>query len=66
VAYAHAIEGMQENDVCLTAIIDEYFLQIPSCYSAVNHHGIGMGCTAEVDVSCIEGKWYMGLLCLND
>jgi hypothetical protein len=22
VAYAHAVEGMEENDVCLTAIID--------------------------------------------
>jgi hypothetical protein len=22
VAYAHAIEGMDENDVCLTAIVD--------------------------------------------
>jgi hypothetical protein len=22
VAYAHAVEGMEENDVCLTAIVD--------------------------------------------
>jgi hypothetical protein len=65
-AYAHAIEGMQQNDVCLPAIVDNYFVQIPSCYSTVDHQGIDMGRAAEVDVSCIEGKWYMGPLCLND
>jgi hypothetical protein len=63
---AHVIEGMQENDVGQTAIIDKYFVQIPSCYSAVDHHGIGVGCAAKVDISCIEGEWYMGALCLND
>jgi hypothetical protein len=66
VAYAHAIEGVQENEVYLTTIIDEYLVQIPSCYSVVYHHSIDMGCTSEIDVSGIEGEWYMGPLCLND
>jgi hypothetical protein len=35
VAYAHAIEGMQENDVGLAAIIDQYFVQVLACYPAV-------------------------------
>jgi hypothetical protein len=65
-AYAHAIECVQENDVYLTTIIHEYLMQIPSCYSAVYHHGIGMGCTMEIDVSYVEGEWYLGPLCLND
>jgi hypothetical protein len=25
-----------------------------------------MGCAAEIDVSCVEGEWYMGPLCLNN
>ena len=65
-AYAHAIEGMQEDDVGLTAILDKYFVHIPSCYPVVDHHGVSVGRAAEVDVSCIQDKWYVGPLCLND
>jgi hypothetical protein len=25
-----------------------------------------MGYTVEIDVPCVEGEWYVGLLCLND
>jgi hypothetical protein len=46
VADAHVIEGMQENDIGLTAIVDKFFVQVPSCHSAVDHHGICMGRTA--------------------
>jgi hypothetical protein len=66
VADGHAIEGMQENDVGLTTIVDKYLVQIPSCYPTVDHHGISMGCAMKVDVSCVEGEWYMGPFCLND
>jgi hypothetical protein len=46
VAYAHAVEGKEENDVCLTAIIDEDFVQVPACHAAVDDHGVDMGGTA--------------------
>jgi hypothetical protein len=57
VADAHAFEGMQENDVRLTAIVNKYFVQVPSCYPKVDHHGIGMGCTAKVKGKCALGQF---------
>ena len=45
-ADAHAIEGVQEDDVGLTAIVDKYFVQVPSYHSAVDHHGVCMWLTA--------------------
>jgi hypothetical protein len=66
VTYAHAVEGVQENDFCLATVIDEYFVKIPPCHSTIYHQHICMGHTAEVDVPCIEGKRHMGPFCLND
>jgi hypothetical protein len=57
VADAHAIEGMQENDVGLTAIVNKYFMQVPSCYPTVDHHGIGVGCIAKVKGKCALGPF---------
>lgn len=45
-ADAHAIKGVQEDDVGLTAIVDEYFVQVPSYDPTVDHHGICMCRTA--------------------
>jgi hypothetical protein len=66
VAYAHTVEGIQENDVCMATIIDEYFVQIPPCDSTIYHQRVYMGCTAEVDISCIKGEWHVGPLRLDD
>ena len=41
-------------------------MQIPPFYLVVYHHCIGMGCTAEIDVTCVKGEWYMRPLYLND
>jgi hypothetical protein len=66
VAYAHAIEGMEENDVCLAAIVDQDFVQVPVCHAAVDDHGIDVGGAAQINVSGVEGQWHMGPLCLHD
>jgi hypothetical protein len=39
---AHAVEGMQEDDVDLTAFVDKYFVQISTSHPTVDHHGICM------------------------
>jgi hypothetical protein len=57
---------MQENDICLAAIIDKYFVQVPPCHSTIYHQRVCMGHTAEVNISCVEGEWHMGPLRLND
>jgi hypothetical protein len=54
VAYAHAVEGMEEYDVCLAAIINEDFVQVPACHAAVDDHGVDVGGAAQVDVSGVE------------
>ena len=64
--YAHTVECVQENDVCLATIIDEYFVQIPPCDSTIYHQRVCMGHTVEVDISCIEGEWHVGPLRLDD
>jgi hypothetical protein len=66
VAYAHAIEGMEENDVHLAAIVDQDFAQVPACHAAVDDHGIDVGGAAQIDVSGVEGQWHVGPLCLHD
>lgn len=58
-------EGMQEHGISLAAIIDEYFVEVPPCNSEIYDQCVCMGCTAEVDVSCVEGEWHMRPLCLN-
>jgi hypothetical protein len=54
--YAHTVEGMQEDDVCLTVIVNKYFVQIPPCHYIIYHQRIYMGRTVEIDITCIEGK----------
>jgi hypothetical protein len=54
--YAHTVEGMQEDDVCLTVIVNKYFVQIPPCHYIIYHQRIYMGRTVEIDINCIEGK----------
>jgi hypothetical protein len=62
VADAHAIEGVQEDDIGLTAIVDQYFAQIPARYPGIDYHGICMWCTAQINVPDIESERYMGPL----
>jgi hypothetical protein len=64
--YAHMVKGEQEDDVCLTTIINKYFVQIPPCHSKIYHKHIWMGRTAEIDIPCIEGKRHVGTLRLKD
>ena len=61
---AHVIEGVQEDDVGLAAIVDQYFVQILACYPAIVYHGIYMWCTAQINVPGFESLWYVGPLCL--
>jgi hypothetical protein len=63
-ADAHAIEGVQEDDVGLAAIINQYFVQILACYPAIDYHGICMWCTAQINVPGIESERDVGPLCL--
>jgi hypothetical protein len=64
-ADSHMIEGVQENDVSLTAIVDQHFVQIPSCYPVVDYHGVCMWSAAQVDIPGVEGERYMGPLRLH-
>jgi hypothetical protein len=66
VAYAHAIEGMEEDDVRLAAIVDQDFVQVPACHATVDDHGVDVGGAAQIDVSGVEGQWHVGPLCLHD
>jgi hypothetical protein len=62
---SHMIEGVQKNDVGLTAVVDQHFVQIPSCYRAVDYHGICVWSAAQVDIPGVEGERYMGTLRLH-
>jgi hypothetical protein len=64
-ADSHTIEGVQKNDVSLTAIVDPHFVQIPSCYPAVDYHGVCMWSAVQVDIPGVEGERYMGPLRLH-
>jgi hypothetical protein len=64
--YAHKVEGMQEDDVCLAVIVNKYFVQIPPCHSTIYHQSICARRTTEVNIPCIEGKWHVGPFRLND
>jgi hypothetical protein len=65
VAYSHAIEGVQEDDVSLTAVVDQDFVQVLACHTAVDHHGVGVRSAAQINVSGVEGEWYMRPSCLH-
>jgi hypothetical protein len=64
-ADSHTIEGVQKNDISLTAVVYQHFVQIPACYPAVDHHGVCVWNAAQVNVPGIEGERYMGPLCLH-
>jgi hypothetical protein len=64
VADAHAIEGVQEDDVGLAAIADQYFVQIPAYCPTIDYHGICVWCTAQINVPGIESERDMGPLYL--
>jgi hypothetical protein len=55
VADAHAVEGMEENNVLLAAVVNEDFVQVPACHTAFDYHGVDVGCAAQIDISGIEG-----------
>jgi hypothetical protein len=61
---AHAIEGMQEDDVVLAAIVNQYFVQILAYYPAIDYHGIYVWCTAQINIPSIRSERYVGPLCL--
>jgi hypothetical protein len=63
--YAHTVEGMQEYNVSMDTIIDDDFVQVPPCDFAVYHQRVYMGRAVKVDVSCVEGEWYVGSLYLD-
>jgi hypothetical protein len=46
VADAHAVEGVEEDDVRLAAIVNLDFVQVPACHTAVHYHGVNVGCAA--------------------
>jgi hypothetical protein len=64
VADAHAIEGVQEDDVSLTTLVDQDFVEVLACYAAVDHHGVDMMGAAQINVSSVEGEWHMRPPCL--
>jgi hypothetical protein len=66
VADAHAVEGMEENDVRLAAIVNQDFVQVPACHAAVDYHGVHVRYAAQVDISGIEGQRHVGPLRLHN
>jgi hypothetical protein len=66
VADAHAVEGVEEDDVRLAAIVNLDFVQVPACHTAVHYHGVNVGCAAQVDISGVEGQRHVGPLRLHD
>jgi hypothetical protein len=55
VADAHAVEGVEEDDVCLAAVVNEDFVQVLACHTAVDYHGVDVGCAAQINISGVEG-----------
>ena len=54
-ADAHAVEGVEEDDVRLATVVNEDFVQVPACHTTVDYHGIDVGCTAQINISSVEG-----------
>jgi hypothetical protein len=48
--YAHPLEGVDENDIDLSSIIDEGFVDFPTCHIAVDDHSVGVWGIVEVYV----------------
>jgi hypothetical protein len=59
VAYAHAIEGMEEDDVRLAAIVDQDFVQVPASHATVDDHGVDVGALRRSTsrASKVNGTW---------
>jgi hypothetical protein len=66
VADAHAVEGVEENDGRLAAIVNQDFVQVLACHVAVDYHGVHVRCATQVDISSVEGQRHVGPLCLHD
>jgi hypothetical protein len=60
-ADSHTIEGVQKNDVSLTAIVDQHFVQIPSCYPPVDYHGVCMWSVVQVDIPGVCNALNLGV-----
>jgi hypothetical protein len=60
VADAHAIEGVQENDVGLATIVDQYFVQVLAYYRAIDYHGICVWHATQINVPGIESERDVG------
>jgi hypothetical protein len=54
-ANAHAIEGVEEDNDRLAAIVNEDFVQVPACHIAVDYHGVDVGCVAQINNSGVKG-----------
>jgi hypothetical protein len=41
-------------------------VQVPASHTAVDYHGVNVGCAAQVDISGVEGQRHVGPLRLHD
>ena len=41
-------------------------MQVLACHTAVDYHGVNVGCGTQVDISGVEGQRHMGPLRLHD
>jgi hypothetical protein len=54
-ADAHAVEGVEEDNVRLAAVVNEDFVQVLTCHTAIDCHGVDVGCAMQINISGIEG-----------
>jgi hypothetical protein len=52
---AHLVEGILEDDVGLTPVVNEGLLELPAFHIATDDECVCMGHAAKVDDCCIEG-----------
>jgi hypothetical protein len=50
----NAVEGVQENNVCLATIINEDLMQFPCYHVALCSHCIGMRSATKIDIPYVE------------
>jgi hypothetical protein len=41
-------------------------VQVSACHTAVDYHGVNVGCAVQVNISSVEGQRHMGPLRLHD
>jgi hypothetical protein len=56
---------VQEDDVSLTAVVDQDFMLVLAYDAAVDHHGVDARSAARINVPGVEGEWYMRPPCLH-